>query len=87
MAQRGYFTKTTNLNDRHRRRYEKLHEAGFVFRVDRRGPRMAKLQKNNRGRNLQEMDNFIAFMVENKDRISEDEKIDAWRTRFSVFQK
>ena len=87
MAQRGYFTKTTGLNDRHRRRYEKLKEADFVFRVDRRGPRMAKLQDNNRGGSIQDMDDFVAFMIENKDRISEEEKRDAWKTRFSVFEK
>lgn len=95
MSQRRHFNKNKVLTPRFQHRYQLLQDIGFLFRVDRRGPRMVSLRKvNGNGRdrrgnttNVCDMDDFVEFMVENEDRISEEEKLDAWRQRFSVYER
>jgi hypothetical protein len=53
---------------------------------------LRKVNGNGRDRrgnttNVCDMDDFVEFMVENEDRISEEEKLDAWRQRFSVYER
>jgi len=89
MAQRRYFKEKKALTERHRLRRKRLQEAGFSFTIDRRGPRMAKLVKSSsrRRNSIEEMDDFVGFLVKNEDLISEKEKSDAWKLRFSIYQK
>lgn len=89
MAQRRYFKEKKDLTERHRLRHKRLREAGFSFNVDRRGPRMAKLVNSNspRRNSIEDMDDFVGFLVKNEDVISEKEMSDAWKLRFSIYQK
>jgi len=87
MAQRRYYKLNKGLTQRHKERRQLLNRAGFVFSVDRRGPRMAKLKERSKDKNIKDMDNFVGFMIDNKNELSEVEKREAWKMRFSVYQK
>lgn len=92
MSQRRHFQRKNvqRLSPRFQHRYQLLQEIGFVFRVDRRGPRMRSLGRDRRGNNtsgIRDMDDFVEFLVENEDRISEEEKLNAWKERFRVYEK
>lgn len=90
MAQRRYYKLNTSLTERSAQRLQLLKEVGFVFKVSKRGPRLISLNgRDKRGNttSIRDMDDFVGYMVENEDAISEKEKVDAWRERFSVYQK
>jgi cobalamin biosynthesis protein CbiD len=87
MAQRRYYKLNKGLTQRHKERRQLLNRAGFAFSVDRRGPRMAKLKERSKDKNIKDMDNFVGFMIDNKNELSEVEKREAWKMRFSVYQK
>jgi hypothetical protein len=48
---------------------------------------MAKLKERSKDKNRKDMDNFVGFMIDNKNELSEVEKREAWKMRFSVYQK
>lgn len=90
MAQRRYYKVNKDLTERSKQRKQLLKDVGFVFKVNRRGPRLIPINgRDKRGisTRIQDMDDFVGFMVENEAIISEKDKIDAWRARFSVYQK
>jgi hypothetical protein len=90
MAQRRYFSQNKSFSIRQMQRRDLLKDAGFVFRVDRRGPRMSKMNFNgeikSRSKQIDEMEDFVGFMIANDKQLSEKDKREAWKKRFSVYE-
>ena len=67
-----------------------LEEIGFVWRLDRRGPRgsygaLRRMQKLT-GHEIHTVKNFEQYMIEKGANFSEDQKRAAWLKRFEVLQ-
>ncbi|KAL3778441.1 hypothetical protein HJC23_007662 [Cyclotella cryptica] len=95
MAQRRYYKLQSRkqginkLSLRHQHRVRLLEEVGFVFDVKRRGPRVSKIHQMSRcsqdGSNeVHAMEDFVGFVIEN--RYTDEEKRQAWKLRFQLFQ-
>ena len=69
-------------------RLQLLEEAGFVWRLDRRGPRGSygalRRTKQLKGHEMHTVANFEQYMIEKGANFSEDEKRKAWLKRFEV---
>ena len=69
-------------------RLQLLEEAGFVWRLDRRGPRGSygalRRTKQLTGHEMHTVANFEQYMIEKGADFSEDEKRKAWLKRFEV---
>ena len=105
MAQRRQYTLKTKgkSNSLSQERIELLDKVGFVWKVEKRGPRGAygeirKLKKNENGEydpfyysnsELERVANFENYIIEKRmeEEWSEDQMMNAWKQRFQIFEK